>query len=79
MKHYNGEKCCGEDLELVQELERGAVEVGDGDVVEVVLDDVQTGRDGHLEHIRRFAPHVIAQSFRQISKASVLLKEKNKK
>jgi hypothetical protein len=52
-EHEDGEAGGGEDLHLVRHLERRDVEVRCGDVLEVILDNVEDGGDGELPAVRR--------------------------
>lgn len=51
-KKGNGKSSGGEDLHLVGDLEGGDGEVGDGDELERVLNDIKDSGDGELPAIR---------------------------
>lgn len=73
-EHQHRKQGRGQDLELVQELERRPVQVGNGHVVEIVLHHVEGSGHGHLQQVRRLVPHIFAEGFPQLPKAAVLLK-----
>ena len=55
LEEDDGKDGGGQDFELVADLVDGGVEVGEGDVEEVVLDSVEEGRDGEHEEFAGFA------------------------
>jgi hypothetical protein len=51
MQEEDGEEGGGEDFELIQDLVRCCVKVGDGDILQVVLHYIKHGRYQQLPHL----------------------------
>ena len=52
-KHEDGKECGRKNLHLVCDLKSGDVEIRGGDVLKVVLEDIEDGRNGELVAIGR--------------------------
>lgn len=77
-EHENGEHGRGDNLELVQELKAGTVEVADGQVFEVVLDHIKARRHGHVNQVDRLLPYVFLEGLGQMPNAAVLLERRER-
>lgn len=68
----------GEDFSIVEDLVGGGIEVGNGEVEDVVLKGVEEGRDGEFEEFRAGMEEVVSEEGSKGRRGVVGMKEEDK-